>query len=47
MSSCAFVNFLKEAQIVPNIVGIESIQEIMVKMVPAASDQEKEFYQTK
>jgi hypothetical protein len=44
MTTFAFVRFLKEAALVPNHLGIEQIEEILAKMVPAVVSKESDFY---
>ena len=47
MTTHAFVRFLKEAQIIPNYLSIENIEEFMLKMLPAVIAKELEFYSKK
>ncbi len=44
MSTFSMVRFLKEAEIVPNLIGIETYKEIMSKMVPYVNNKEYDFY---
>lgn len=37
--------FLKEAHVLPNVLSVETINECMLKIVPAVSVKEIEFYQ--
>jgi hypothetical protein len=35
---------VRDADIVPNILSIEQLEEILIKMVPPANNREHEFY---
>ena len=45
MNTAAFIKFVREADIVPNILSIEQLEEVLMKMVPPANNREHEFYQ--
>ncbi len=36
--------FVREADIVPNILSIEQLEEALMKMIPPANNKEHEFY---
>lgn len=44
MTTFSMVRFLKEAEIIPNLIGIETYKDIMSKMVPSVSNKEYDFY---
>jgi len=44
MSLVGFVRFLKEADVVPHLINVESVEDILARVVPAAMPKESEFY---
>lgn len=44
MSTFSFLLFLKESAVVPNVLSVETVNDCMMKMVPASSGKEMEFY---
>jgi len=43
MSPYALIKFLKDADLIPNLLNIENLEEIMMKIVPPTSSKEHEF----
>ncbi|KAL4481373.1 hypothetical protein ABPG72_010526 [Tetrahymena utriculariae] len=44
MSTFALLMFLKESHVIPNVLSVENVNESMMKIIPAVSGKEIEFY---
>lgn len=40
----SLVRFLRDSEIVPHILSIEQLEEILLKIIPAANNKEYEFF---
>jgi hypothetical protein len=44
MTTPALVRFLRDADIVPHLISIETFEEVMMKILPPTNSREHEFY---
>ena len=40
----ALIRFLKDSEIVPNLIGIEHFEELLVKVIPAINAKEHDYF---